>query len=446
MQTFFIIWLGQVVSVLGTYITDFALGVWVYQQTGSITQFAMTIVFMHLPNLMVSAFAGVLVDRWNRKWIMLASDFSKSVMAVILIVLATSNQLEVWHIYIAVSLGSFCTGFQWPAYTAAIAQLVPKQNLSRANGMVQISRAVARILGPTIAGFLVQSIGIRGVLLLNFCTFSVSIISLLAVHFPDVQASIETRVKTSVQSVAEKTASLALVWDEVTSGWNYVAERPGLYRLILFTGIIYLTEGVVQVVFWPLVLSFGSSSELGIVLSISGCGMLFGSIAVSAWGGRLGRRVYGILVFVGLQGLCLCLGGFKASIVVAAIGGFGYLFAQPIIISSSQTIWQCKIPINLQGRIFALQSLIERSAMISTQLTIGPLVDRLFEPMMAENGLLADSVGKMIGVGPGRGIALLLILLGMVNIGASIVAYRTPRLRRVEKELPDAIASNVVSG
>ncbi|ERT04364.1 major Facilitator Superfamily protein [Lyngbya aestuarii BL J] len=360
-------------------------------------------------------------------------------MAIIMMLLATSNQLEVWHVYIAVSLSSLCTGFQWPAYIAAIAQIVPKQHLSRANGMVQISRAVARILGPTIAGFMVQSIGIRGVLLLDFCTYSAGIITLLAIHFPVLKT-------TTTQTVAQKTASLAQVWNEAISGWNYVAERAGLLRLILFTGVIYLTEGVVQVVFWPLVLSFGTSSELGIVLSISGCGMLFGSIAVSAWGGRLGRRVYGILFFVGLQGLCLCLGGFKASIFVAAIGGFGYLFAQPIIISSNQTIWQCKIPINLQGRIFALQSLIERSAMISTQLTIGPLVDRLFEPMMAENGLLADSLGKLIGVGPGRGIALLLILLGMLNIGASITAYRTPRLRQVEKELPDAIASNVVSG
>ncbi|WP_040484649.1 MFS transporter [Lyngbya aestuarii] len=439
MQTFFIIWLGQVVSVLGTYITDFALGVWVYQQTGSITQFAMTVVFMHLPNLMVSAFAGLLVDRWNRKWVMIFGDVTKSIMAIIMMLLATSNQLEVWHVYIAVSLSSLCTGFQWPAYIAAIAQIVPKQHLSRANGMVQISRAVARILGPTIAGFMVQSIGIRGVLLLDFCTYSAGIITLLAIHFPVLKT-------TTTQTVAQKTASLAQVWNEAISGWNYVAERAGLLRLILFTGVIYLTEGVVQVVFWPLVLSFGTSSELGIVLSISGCGMLFGSIAVSAWGGRLGRRVYGILFFVGLQGLCLCLGGFKASIFVAAIGGFGYLFAQPIIISSNQTIWQCKIPINLQGRIFALQSLIERSAMISTQLTIGPLVDRLFEPMMAENGLLADSLGKLIGVGPGRGIALLLILLGMLNIGASITAYRTPRLRQVEKELPDAIASNVVSG
>ncbi|MEL7034329.1 MAG: MFS transporter [Cyanobacteria bacterium J06592_8] len=439
MQTFFIIWLGQVVSVLGTYITDFALGVWVYQETGSITQFAMTVVFMHLPNLMVSAFAGILVDRWNRRWIMLLSDFTKSVMAIILIMLVTSNQLQVWHIYIAVSLSSFCTGFQWPAYIAAIAQLVPKHQLNRANGMVQVSRAVARILGPTIAGFLVTSIGIQGVLSLDFCTYSVGIITLLLVNFPQVQP-------TTTQTVAEKTASLAVVWEEAISGWSYVAERAGLLRLILFTGIIYLTEGVVQVMFWPLVLSFGTPDQLGIILSVSGCGMLFGSITVSAWGGRLGRRMYSILFFVALQGLCLCLGGLKASVIVAGIGGFGYLFAQPIIISSNQTIWQCKIPIDLQGRVFALQSVIERFSMISTQITIGPLVDHFLEPMMAENGLLADSVGRVIGVGPGRGISLLLVILGLINVGASIIAYRTPRLRRVEKELPDAIAPNVVSG
>ncbi|MDY7021593.1 MAG: MFS transporter [Cyanobacteriota bacterium] len=439
MQTFFIIWLGQVVSVLGTYITDIALGVWVYQETGSVTQFAMTVVFMHLPNLLVSAFAGFLVDRWNRRWIMLLSDFTKSIMAIVLIMLVTSNRLEVWHIYIAVSLSSFCTGFQWPAYIAAIAQLVPKHQLNRANGMVQVSRAVARIIGPTIAGFLVTSIGIQGVLSLDFCTYSVGIITLLLVNFPQVKS-------TATQNVAEKAASITTVWKTVTSGWSYVAERAGLLRLILFTGVIYLTEGVIQVMFLPLVLSFATPDQYGIVLSISGCGMLFGSITVSAWGRRLGRRMYSILLFVGLQGLCLCLGGLKASVIVAGIGGFGYLFAQPIIISSNQTIWQCKIPIDLQGRIFALQSVIERFAMISTQVTIGPLVEQVLEPMMAENGLLADSVGKVIGVGPGRGIALLFVILGLMNIVASIVAYRTPRLRRVEKELPDAIAPNVVSG
>lgn len=436
MQTFLIVWIGQIVSVWGTYITDFALGVWVYQQTGSITQFAFTVVFMHLPNLIVSSFAGAVVDRFSRRWIMFASDLTKAIAAIVMILLVSSNQLEIWHIYIAVSISSLCSGFQLPAYIAAIGQLVPKQHLNRANGMVQVSRAVARILGPTIGGLLVGGIGIHGVLILDFCTYAFALITLLSVRFPAIELA-ETAKRTTIQ--------VTQLWQEISSGWNYIAQRPGLQKLMAFSGVTYLTEGVVQILFWPLVLSFADSSDLGIVLSISGLGMLFGSLTISAWGG-LPQRVYSIMLFVTLQGLCMFVGGIRPSLLMAGVAGFGYLFAQPIIISSNQTIWQCKVPTNLQGRVFALQSMIERSAMISTQVCIGPLAEQVFEPMMAPGGLLADSVGRIIGVGPGRGIALLFMVLGLVNIVASVIAYRTPRLRRVEKEIPDAIASNVVSG
>lgn len=437
MQIFLRIWLGQIISVVGTYITDFALGVWAYQTTGSLTLFALIMVLAYLPNLLISPIAGVLVDRWNRRWVMLIADSTTGVTAIGMIILLQSGSLEIWHIYIAVSISSVANAFHIPAYMAAIAQIVPKQHLGRANGMVQISRALARILGPTIAGFLVEAVQLQGVLVFDFATYLLATIALLSVSLPDPKP---------VASSDRKTVNFERIWGEISSGWDYVAARPGLLGLMLFFAVIYLTEGMIQVLFWPIILSFASSSQLGIVLSISGCGMLFGSLVVSAWGG-LKRQVNGILLFVTLQGLCLCLGGFQPTLFLAAIGGFGYLFSQPIVISSNQTIWQCKVPQYLQGRVFALQGLFEKSLLVVTQLSVGPLVDGIFEPMMQPGGILADGVGHIIGMGPGRGSALLLCGVGLINIAAVIIAYRSPRLRRLEVEVPDAIApsANVVS-
>ena len=429
MQTFWIVWLGQIVSALGTYITEFSLGVWAYQTTGSITQFAFILVFTYLPNLLISPFAGALVDRWNRRWAMILSDLVTGLTTLSMMILVATGNLEIWHIYISVSVSSLAKAFQWPAYIAAIPQLVPRQHLSRANGMVQISRAVARILGPTIAGFLVESIGIQGVLLADSCTYVFALITLLSIRFPGVSQSQPQR----------QFLKFDKLWQETLSGWQYILQRPGLSRLILFFGITYLTEGMIQVLFWPLILSFASSAQLGIVLSISGCGMLLGSILVSTWNG-IKRRIYGILVLVACQGFCLCLGGLQPSIIVAAIGGFGYLFSQPIIVSCNQTIWQCKVPLELQGRIFAIQNQLEKATLVITQLSIGPLVEQVFNPLMMPEGLFADTVGKVIGVGEGRGSALMLVLIGLMNLLTAFIGYRMPHLRRVETEIPDAIA------
>ena len=430
MRTFWIVWLGQVISTLGTKVTEFALGVWAYQTTGSVTQFALILVFSYLPNFLISPFAGALVDRWNRRWAMILSDSITGLTGLSLMVLVATGNLEIWHIYISVSIGSLAKAFQWPAYLASIPQLVPRQNLSRVNGMVQISRGVASILGPIIAGFLIESIQIQGVLLIDAGTYLVALLTLLSVRFPAV----------SHDKLQRQLVTLSQLLKETVSGWNYVIQRPGLFRLILFFSVTYLTEGMVQVLFWPLVLSFASESQLGIVLSISGCGMLLGSVIVSTWNG-LKRRIYGVLFLVGWQGLCLCLGGFQPSLMVAAIGGFGYLFALPIIVSCNHTIWQCKVPLELQGRVFALQNQIEKAILILTQLSIGPLVERVFEPLLMPDGLLANSVGQLIGIGEGRGSAFLLILVGITNIFAAAIGYNTPRLRRVEKEIPDAIIS-----
>ena len=145
MQTFVFIWLGQVFSLLGSSLSEFALAVWVYQTTGSITHYALLSLFIHLPSIFISPFAGVMVDRWSRRQAMIVSDSITGVTALAIMFLVFSQQLQVWHIYIAVGISSVCNAFQWPAYISAISQLVPPQHLSRANGMVQGAIALSLI-------------------------------------------------------------------------------------------------------------------------------------------------------------------------------------------------------------------------------------------------------------------------------------------------------------
>jgi hypothetical protein len=296
--------------------------------------------------------------------------------------------------------------------------------------MVQISKATAKLISPLLAGFLIQIVNIKGILIIDCSTFIVALASLLVVRFP------------KIKRIKRDSFKFANLWRESIFGWHYISRRPGLYSLMAFMSVVYFSLGVFEIVFWPFILNMGSSSELGLVLSVGGSGMLLGSVLMSTWGGPK-RRVYGILYFVPLQGLVVLLGGLNSSLIFSGLAIFGYLFAQPIIISCNQAIWQSKVPAHLQGRVFALQQTIERSLSIIAYILTGPLLDRVLEPAMSENGILAKSIGQFIGVGPGRGMGLLLTIMALINILASVIAYRDSRVRLVEDELPDARESNL---
>ncbi len=429
MQTFFIVWVGQVISLLGTKLTEFALGFWIldqtYQDTGTITQFALTILFMYLPKVIISPLAGVLVDRWNRRSAMIMSDLGTGLVTIALLSLVWSDNLAVWHIYLALIVASSLNAFQQPAYTAAIAQLVPSNNLSRANGMVQASFAIAKIAAPAIAGLLLNYFGLKTILSIDIVTFTVAVITLISVKFPDFKRYTKAKRKVVNQVIIDAVA-----------GWNYIVLRPGLVRLLCFIAISYFTMGMIEVVLWPLLYQPGSTEQLGFILSVGGCGMLLGSVLMSLWSGP-NNRVKAIIGFVGFQGLIVFVGGLKISPVILAFGIFGYLFSQPIIVSCNQAIWQSKVPSRLQGRVFALQQTLERSLAICAYLLAGPLVDNVLNPLMAEGGIVAQIIGKIINTGMGQGVTLLLVLLGIINLMVVAIACREPRLRYLERELPD---------
>jgi hypothetical protein len=168
--------------------------------------------------------------------------------------------------------------------------------------------------------------------------------------------------------------------------------------------------------------------------------MLLGTLVMSAWGGPK-RRVHGVLGFMILSGLFTMLLGLRPSIPLMAAAGFGIMFTLPIINASSQAIWQSKVAPDVQGRVFSIRRMIAWSTTPLAYILAGPLVDKIFKPLLLEGGPLANSLGRIIGVGPGRGTGLLFILIGLLTILAVLVwGYLNPRVRLLEDELPDATA------
>lgn len=428
MRSFNIIWIGQLFSLLGSELTGFALGIWVYQNTGSVTQFALISFFTIIPGLVLSPIIGALVDRWDRRRIMIFSDTGAALSTLFIATLLWGGQLETWHIYLATIITSTLSAFQNPAYTAAITLMVPKKQLGRANGMVQMALAISQLAAPVVAGILVDTIQIRGVILVDFATFLFAILTLLMVRIPDHKPKLREGEEEEKRSI----------WQDVVFGWRYITERPGILALLIFFSFAGFLVGIVSVLATPLVLSFASASVLGTVLSISATGMLAGAAAMSALGG-LKRHIYGVLGFSLWLGICLVLVGLRPSAVLVTIGGWAFFFALPIVNASATAIMQIKIEPDVQGRVFAFRRMISSGAIPIAYLISGPLADYIFEPLMAQEGPLAGSVGQIIGTGDGRGIALLFIVTGIFLVVLTAGGFLYQPLRFIEDRLPDVI-------
>lgn len=422
---------GQVVSLLGSHMTSFVLGVWVYQQSRSATAFALIYFFTTVPEILLAPVAGALVDRWNRRTALLVGDSGAALVTLVILALAWTGRLETFHIYVLAGLSSACQALQFPALTASITLLVPKRHLTRANGALHTGFAVAGLSAPLLAGFALESIGLRGVILLDLATFLFAVGALALVRVP------------SHRSEPGEARGLPALLREAWDGWLYLRERPGLLALLALFATLNFSMGVVQVSLTPLVLSFASAAVLGTVLSAAGGGVAAGGLLVTLWGGPK-RSVRAILGLLAAQGGVLFLGGLRPRAVLIAGAAFAFTFCTPIIYASSQSLWQRKVEPAIQGRVFAIRRMVAWSFFPLAFLSAGPLVDRVFEPLLLPDGALAASAGRWIGVGPGRGVGLLFILLGCLALAAVAVGLSYRPLRGLEEDLPDRVGDDGV--
>ena len=425
MWDFSIVWFGQLISMFGNGLTNFALGVWAYQRTGSVTLFALITLAGTLPSILISPMAGVYVDRWNRRKVLIATDCGAAALTILLAGLLVTDQLMIWMIYLIVGIRSVLRAFQLPAYTASTTMLIPKEHLTRANGMIQFGGAAAQIFAPLLAGFLILTIQLQGIVLIDFITFLIAIVTLILVQIP--------------QPASSGTAKKRSVLREAGYGLSYITERPGLFSMLIIFAIVNFAFGMAQVLFAPLVLKFSTTPVLGTIGSLGGVGLLIGSLVLSTTGGPK-PRIHGVLGLGIAFGFSLMLAGLQASPVLIGIASLTSMFCAPFLNGCSQAIWQLKVPADVQGRVFATRLMISWSCAPIAYVLAGPLSDGLFEPLLMPDGGLAGSIGQVVGVGPGRGVGFLFVLIGLTVMLTSAAGYLYRPLRRVEQELPDAVA------
>jgi len=424
---FSIAWTGQVVSLLGTAMSHFALTLWAYEVTGRATPLAMLNFFFMVPMIFLGPFIGVLVDRGNRKLMMMVSDLGAALTTLIVLILYTTGGLRIWHLYVTATLSGVCQGFQWPAYSAAITLMLPKEHYARANGMLELAGNASAVFAPLLAGALIGPLGLLGLLAIDLISAAAAIGALFFVHIPQ-----------PPKTGADREGKGNLL-KEAAYGFHYIFSRPGLLGLQAIFLVANFFVSLAFSVLAPMLLGRTGKDELifGSVQSAGAIGGVIGGLAMGAWGGPK-RRVHGVLLgwcWLGLLGQAVV--GLGRTLPVWAAGMFLMSFVRPILNGSNQAIWQAKVAPDVQGRVFTTRRLIAWLVMPVSQGLAGPLADRVLEPAMAAGGVLTPTFGGLVGTGPGAGIALLFVAGGLLAALTGLSGYLFPVVRNVEDILPD---------
>ncbi|HYF61856.1 MAG TPA: MFS transporter [Herpetosiphonaceae bacterium] len=427
MLGFSIVWFGQVISLLGSSMTGFALTFWAWQVSGTATALALVGFFSFAPSIIVSPLAGALVDRWDRKLVMMLSDLAAGLSSIIVFILYQNDMLQIWHLYVTGAFASVFQAFQWPAYSAAISTMLPKKHYARASGMISMADSGANIVAPALAGFLLVTIGIGGVLIIDMITFVVAVSSIAFIFIP----------KPKVSEAGE--ASKGSLLKESGFGFRYILSRPSLLGLQLMFFITNFMGGFQFTLTAPMVLARtdGNVTAFGTIQAAMGIGGLLGGLILSIWGGPK-RKVHGVLI-----GMMLCnffsgvLMGLGQTAWVWALAAFMTMFFMPVLNGSNQAIWQSKVPPDIQGRVFAVRRLIAQVSSPVAVLMVGPLADKLFEPRMDVGGAWASTFGPLVGTGDGAGMAMLMVISGTIGILGGLSGYLFPAIRNAETLIPD---------
>ncbi len=338
-------------------------------------------------------------------------------------ILYFTDSLMIWHLYLTLGINGIASSFISPAMQSSTRLLVPTEKLSKASGLSQLLRPMEAILSPSLAGFIVGAFGLEVVFVIDFVTFIVNIVILSMITIPQ---------------PPQRTAHAGKMnfWAELSAGFRYIQERPPFLILIgLFTLILFLLPGLGYSLITPLVLSFESQRVLGLIMSAYGVGSIVGGVLLASWKGK--RRMNGILAALAAAGCAALLLGLWENPWVIGTGVFLTGLSFIFVTGLNQVIWQVKSAPQVQGRLFALMGALAVGGQSLGILVAGPLASKVFQPVLQKDGILADSIGILIGIGPGRGMALMFIILGLFVLGIALVSWLSPMIRYLEDRLPD---------
>jgi MFS transporter, DHA3 family, macrolide efflux protein len=423
---FTIVWIGQIVSVLASAMSQFALTIFMFQETGSVTALGLMQVFFITPFLVISPIAGVMVDRYNRKMMMLVSDLGAGLATLIILALQALGLLEYWHLYGTSIIYGLGMAFQWPAYSAAISTMVPKEQLGRVNGMMSLIEAGPGVIAPLLAGTLYPLIKLTGILFFDVLTFLLAIGALMLVHIPQPPRTLEGQ------------QAQGNMLKEAAYGFKYIFARPSLLglQLVFFAGNLFSGIGFTVLAAMILSRTNNDTQMLGLAETAGGIGGVVGGVLMSAWGG-FKRRSHGVLLGWILSGFGMAIVGFAGGLPVWITGMAITTIMVPLVNGSNQAIWQSKVAPDLQGRVFSARRLIAWLTNPISPIIGGTLADFVLEPAARAQTGLPAAFAWLVGTGPGAGMGLLMVICGFAASLVGLLGYFFPAVYNAEAILPD---------
>lgn len=425
---FLVVALGQMATIAGATITEFALPIWVYLQTGRLLQMALLTVLAVIPGVLAAPLVGAVVDRSSRRGVMLAATLAGLVIQAVTAGLLFTGNLTVVALYPLLTLLSVALAFQRVAFNSAIPQLAPKRYLGHANGVAQMTAGVAQFVAPLLAVGLMSTIGLQGILIADISGFVVAAAVLAVTAFP---ATLAHRRREPMVT-------------EIKEGLRISIGDRNFRAMVVFFALLALVLSPVFMLYSPLVLSFATLQDVGVVALCGGAGAAVGGLAMSVWGGPRRRRLTGMLLLTLIIAVSCLLIALTRDLTLIGIGAFGVSLGLALVNGVYATIIQVKVPQRFHGRVFALNQMVAWSTIPLGVGVLTPLAQSVFEPLLLPGGALATTVGQVIGTGPGRGIALIYLVFGLFIVLLVAGALRTRVLSAFDTTVPDATPDDLL--
>lgn len=398
--------------------TNFAITIWAWEVTGQATPLSLIMVVTQIPRLLISPFAGIWVDRFNRKYLMLLGDTIAGLSTVVLLALFLTDHLQIWHLYVSGAVNGLFGYIQGLAHSASMSLIVAEQHYARASAFESLQLSGSYVIAPAIAGAVYAVTGLSGILVIDLVTFGVAIASLTTVTIPQPKASPKTTDP---------------IWQQLTFGIQYLWSRPSLKVLLSFFLISNFINSACFTLLPAMVLArLGNNSTIvGTLFSFFGIGGLLGGLTLSVWGGPK-RRIHGVLIFSAIWKVGLIVLALAQTVTTQMGTALVSGFCSPFPGSCAQAIWRSQVEPEVQGRVFATRFLLTQLATPLGAAISGPLADHVFEPAMQSGKPLAQLFGNTFGIGAGAGMALQLTLFASCGLVVALGGYGIRRLRHIE--------------
>lgn len=421
--TFYTLLVTQTFSLIGSRMTSVAVGIWLFAATGQVAPLLLVSFFNELPGMLLGSLAGVFIDRWSRKRVLMLADAGQAFGSLLLVASLGSGAFQVWHLYgVALLQGVFST-FQGPAESATITLLVPERHRERANGIKEVAHPLAGVIAPMLAGLFYALVGVVGVIAIDLVTFLLAVGVVAILHIPQPAAT------------EEGSAGSGSLLAELRGGLAFFVRRPPLFSLVLYlTFMNFLLNGSLGLALPYMLIVTGDEARMGLLMGVMSAGAFAGSLLMVVLGGfrpRVGLLLAGAL----LSGGMYLFYGTAHSFWTLAVSIFLLMLPLPMTNALFNSILQVKTPPDLQGRVFSVYSQLAFLGSTTSFLLTGPLVDRFLEPALSR-GDWRWAVW-LVGAAPGSGMRLLLIATGLVMLLTTAFVFARPRVRQLETDLPD---------